>query len=418
MKKVTLLILLAITLFANNSIAQIVGCTDPNANNYNSMATQNDGSCTYNVTLYNPPIKYLLPDEIEESSGLAYYNGSLWTINDSGGLPILFAFDTLTGEINQRVTISNSQNVDWEALADDEECIYIGDFGNNSGTRDDLTIYKVFKNDIPVDGDGSITSSTIRFSYSDYSKDSIKSRSHNFDCESFIATPDWLYLFSKNRGDQQSKLYRLPKEPGVYVAELISTFNTKGLITGADINITDNEVTLVGYVDQKWIPFAWLLFDYEGDNFFSGNKRRIDMPNIVATQTEAITYVIGKKEIITSEGHVLFSQSAYDFNSGTWTNNSPSSVNTVFKDKFDFILSPNPVKKNKLNVEITSLPEGIYQLEVYDSLGNLVKVDKYSMSRKGGNTRIKIRVSDYPAGVYFVRLSSGNEVVERKFIRN
>lgn len=417
MKKLTLIILIVLTIIANNSMAQVVGCTDPNANNYNEMATDNDGSCTYNVTLYNPPIKYLLPDEIEESSGLAYYNSKLWTINDSGGLPILYAFDTLTGEVVQRLSVMGS-NVDWEALADDDEYIYIGDFGNNSGTRDDLTIYLVNKDNIPDEGDASVTSSTIKFTFSDYSVESVISRNHNFDCESFFATEDWLFLFSKNRGDQQSKMYRLPKESGNYVAELMATFNTMGLITGADINRTSNEVTLVGYVDQQWTPFAWLLFDYKGDDFFSGNKRRIDMPNIVATQTEAIAYIVGKKEIMTSEGHILFSQSAYDFNSGKWTDNSPSAIDDVTTSKFDFVLSPNPVKKNKLNVEITSLPEGTYQLEIYDTLGNLIKVNSYSMSRKGGNTKVKIKVGNYPAGVYFVRLSSGSQIVERKFIKN
>ena len=111
MKKITLFILIAVTIIANNSMAQVVGCTDPNANNFNEMATVNDGSCTYNVTLYNPPIKYLLPDEIKESSGLAYYNNRLWTINDSGGLPILYAFDTLTGEVVQRLSVMGS-NID------------------------------------------------------------------------------------------------------------------------------------------------------------------------------------------------------------------------------------------------------------------------------------------------------------------
>ena len=311
-------------LFVLDSSAQVEGCTDPNANNYNPEATNNDGSCTYNLTIYNPPLRYLLPDEIKESSGLAFTNGKLWTINDSDGLPVLYAFDTISGQIDQRITITDAINIDWEALADDDQFIYIGDFGNNSGTRDDLTIYRVLKSDIPSVGDAAIESTKLTFTYSDYSGPVENRKSNNFDCEAFIADSEFLYLFSKNYGDQQTKLYKLPKVPGDYVAELVTTFNSSGLITGADINNSSQEITLIGYVNQTWIPFTWLLFDYEDNNFFSGNKRRIDFINIPATQTEAIVYTVGKHEVISSEGHILFSQSAYSFNSALWTDSSPS----------------------------------------------------------------------------------------------
>lgn len=418
MRKLFPFILFAYLLVSSYTHAQISGCTDPNANNYNPAATTNDGSCTYNVTLYNPPIKYLLPNEIRESSGLAIYNNRYWTINDSGGLPVLYAMDTISGEIVQRINVIGANNIDWEALAADDDYIYIGDFGDNAGIRDNLAIYRVEKSNIPSDGDGSISSEIITYTYSDAPSEKVKIRNHNFDCESLISTDNWLFLFSKNRGDQQSKLYRLPKQPGDYVAELITTYNTLGLITGADFNKADNEVTLVGYVDQSWIPFAWLLFDYEGENFFSGNKRRIDMPNIVASQTEAIVYTTGKHETITSEGHVLFSQSAYGFNSGNWTNGSPSSVEENAKEKFDIVLSPNPVKKSKLSIEITNLPIGVYQLEIYDTMGQIIEIKKYSMSKKSGKTLIKVKVESYPVGTYFVRLSSGNQIIERKFIKS
>jgi len=417
MYKLRLYLFLLLLISVTDIYAQISGCTDTRANNYNSSATVNDGSCTYNVTINNPPVKFLLPDEIEETSGLAYLNGKLWTINDSGGLPMLYAFDTAVGQIVQRITIANATNIDWESLADDDEYIYIGDFGNNSGNRDDLAIYRVLKSEIPLEGDGTIESSKITFSYSDYSGKIEKRKYNNFDCEAFLAYGDSLYLFSKNHSDQQTKLYRLPNVPGDYVAELVTTFNTSGLITGADINNESHEVTLVGYVNNSWVPFTWLLFDFEGSSFFSGNKRRIDFINITATQTEGITYTIGKHEVITSEGHVLFSQTAYDFNSGLWTNFEPSVTPDLQAKKFDFRLSPNPVSKSKLTINIDKLPVGEYQIEVYDTLGNLIKINTYKVSRKDGADRVKIRVGNYAPGTYFVRMISGNQIVEKKFIK-
>ena len=145
MKKLQIIAVAILFLLISESNAQISGCTDPKANNYNPLATTNNGSCTYNVTIYNPPLKYLLPDEVDENSGLAYLNGKLWTINDSGGLPVLYALDTTNGQIVQRIAIANAVNIDWESLADDDQYIYIGDFGNNSGNRDDLSIYRVLK---------------------------------------------------------------------------------------------------------------------------------------------------------------------------------------------------------------------------------------------------------------------------------
>lgn len=414
----TIFIFAILLIFVTGSYAQISGCTDPKANNYNPAATNNDGSCTYNVTIYSPPIKYLLPDEVDESSGLAYLNGKLWTINDSGGLPVLYGIDTTSGQIVQRITVAGATNIDWESLADNDEYIYIGDFGNNSGNRDDLAIYRVLKADIPLEGNVTVTSSKLTFTYSDYPVKIENKRDNNFDCEAFIATDNSLYLFSKNHGDQKTKLYILPDIPGDYVAELVTTFNTSGLVTGADINEINNEITLVGYVNQQWVPFAWLLFDYSGNDFFSGNKRRIDMLNITATQTEAIVYTTGRQEVITSEGRILFSQTAFDFNSALWTESSPSAIFEVSTDKFDFLISPNPVSKNKLTIKINSLPVGEYQIEIYNTLGNLIRVKSYKVSRKEGTTKFKIKVGDYMPGTYFVRLRSGNQVVEKKFIKN
>ncbi len=413
-----LILILAILLVDNNANAQIVGCTDPEANNYNSLASNNDGSCTYNVTLFNPKVKYPLSQEIDETSGLALYDGLLWTINDSGGLPVIYGFDTISGEILKRITVSSSTNIDWESLADDDDFIYIGDFGNNSGIRDDLAIYRVKKSEIPNQATGSVNSDKITFTYPKYPINIEKRKDNNFDCEAFIAYGEYLYLFSKNHGDQKTKLYRLSNQPGNYVAEHLTTFDASGLITGADINTKSNEITLIGYVNQSWVPFVWLLFDYQGTDFFSGNKRRIDMPNMVATQTEAIVYTSDKNEIFTSEGHILFSQTAYELNSGLWTNSNPSSVHNISSKDLDFVLSPNPVKKNKLTIEVSSFPKGEYQLEIFDTMGNFMTVSKYSVKRRNDKTVFKIKVGNYKPGLYFVRLSSGTQKVEKKFIRN
>jgi hypothetical protein len=131
------------------SFAQISGCTDPNANNYNASATINDGSCTYNQTncvpqeLINP-----LNSEINENSGLIFFNNRFWTHNDSGGEACIFELDSSNGQIIRKIYVRNANNNDWEDIADDSLFVYVGDFGNNSGTRQDLHILKIQKADI------------------------------------------------------------------------------------------------------------------------------------------------------------------------------------------------------------------------------------------------------------------------------
>ena len=87
---------------------------------------------------------------ITESSGLAVSHttpGVLWTHNDSGDGPNLFAIN-LKGETLVRYTVSGANNVDWEAVSvgpgrSGKPAIYIGDIGDNNFNRDDTAIYRI-----------------------------------------------------------------------------------------------------------------------------------------------------------------------------------------------------------------------------------------------------------------------------------
>ena len=86
---------------------------------------------------------------IRESSGVVAsrkYPGLLWTMNDSGGDPVLFLTDT-TGASLGVFTVSAATNVDWETLGRGPcgaaECLFIGDTGDNSERRRSVTLYRV-----------------------------------------------------------------------------------------------------------------------------------------------------------------------------------------------------------------------------------------------------------------------------------
>src|SRR6185437_11352921 len=131
--------------------AQVQGCKDTKASNYNAKATINNGSCAYassDVALKNFK-KTTLPATINEISGIIYFNGKLYGHNDSGGQPAIYEIDTSTGIITKTITLQGASNVDWEDITQDDENIYLGDFGNNeSGNRTDLIVYKFPKADI------------------------------------------------------------------------------------------------------------------------------------------------------------------------------------------------------------------------------------------------------------------------------
>jgi hypothetical protein len=100
----------------------------------------------------------VLPDELRESSGLAISRtqpGILWSHNDSGDGPNLYAVD-MSGKLLAQFRMANALARDWEDIAagpcPDEmaktappksECLYVADTGDNDQVRPEVTIYIV-----------------------------------------------------------------------------------------------------------------------------------------------------------------------------------------------------------------------------------------------------------------------------------
>lgn len=98
----------------------------------------------------------LLPPELREASGLAVSRmqpGVVWSHNDSGDAPTLYALD-LTGRLLAKVALLNTVALDWEDIAAGPcprhasatelgHCLYIADTGNNNQSRDIVTVFVV-----------------------------------------------------------------------------------------------------------------------------------------------------------------------------------------------------------------------------------------------------------------------------------
>ncbi|MBI3081316.1 MAG: hypothetical protein HYY94_00080 [Gemmatimonadetes bacterium] len=94
-------------------------------------------------TLRSPPLS--------ESSGVAVsrrHPGVLWTHNDSGDGPMLYATN-LAGDDLGRYLVPGATNYDWEDIAlarcpeQPRDCLYVADTGDNNERRRNVTLYVV-----------------------------------------------------------------------------------------------------------------------------------------------------------------------------------------------------------------------------------------------------------------------------------
>lgn len=263
------------------------GCTDPQALNFDAQAQINDGSCTYPETSLSPVLLTNLSAAVQETSGLFFACGGLWTHNDSGGESKLFAIDTANGSVLREVVV-RSPAVDWEDVTTSSDHVFVGDFGNNAGQRQDLAIYRLSMADLCTRD--SISADTLRFFYPEQTQFQPDPEQHDYDAEAFCWKNHQLHIFTKHRTNAYTRHYRLPDVPGMHPAELVDSLFAGGQITGASI-FGDSVLSLVGYSPPFYTPFMVLVWDMPGDDFALGNKRRFTLGSVLEMgQLEAVVF--------------------------------------------------------------------------------------------------------------------------------
>lgn len=286
-----------IILIPHVAFAQIYGCTDPLATNYNPNATLNDGSCVYPTASVNATSSVGLGAELTETSGLCVWNQYLWTHNDNSDNH-LYGLDSISGSILTEYTLPGLENIDWEEISQDEAFLYIGDFGNNqNGNRTDLSIHRIGKQSLL---NGSPEIETIHFAYSNqYNFQPTGQNNTNFDCEAMVVSTDSIYLFTKQWLNNQTSMYTLPKTPGSYTAKFRESLNVGFLVTGA-VYFQDKRLIVLSGYSSLLQPYLCLLYDFREDHFFSGNKRTLGL-NLPFHQVEGITGADGLNYYLSNE---------------------------------------------------------------------------------------------------------------------
>jgi hypothetical protein len=195
--------------------------------------------------VYLPPTKLAdLEDRaIYESSGLVASRnspGCYWTNNDAGNEPLIYLFDS-QGRSRGVWQVTGATNFDWEDLSvgpgpkPDTNYLYIGDIGDNDGTRSEIVIYRIPEPVIPASNSATLAkqpdaterAEVIRLRYPD----------GRHDAEALLVHPKTrrIYLVVKEKSAR----------PGIYAADAPKVSGE--VVTLARIG----EVDMSGQVDAR-----------------------------------------------------------------------------------------------------------------------------------------------------------------------
>lgn len=193
---------------------------------------------------------------LQESSGVAVSRrapGLLWTFNDSGNPPWLFATDTL-GTDRGVFEVTGARNIDWEAMAlapcGGTTCLYLADTGDNLERRSSVRLYRLPE---PATVDGSARRRTAVAQALD-----VRFPDGARDVEAmFVDSTGTAYLISKGFLSPV-RLYRVPAEAwprGRVVADSLgplpidSGAGLGGLVTDAALAPNGRDVAVRTYRD-------------------------------------------------------------------------------------------------------------------------------------------------------------------------
>jgi len=242
--------------------------------------------------LYLKPTAKIDSPLINETSGIVksrQFDNVFWMHNDSGDDARLFAI-TKDGRLiqpadstdYQGIKVEGAINVDWEDItADNSGNLIIGDCGNNSNKRKNLSLYLI-KEPSPYQSVSVRVTQKIRFQYPD--QQAFPPLNKNFDAEAIFWANGKYYILTKHRSDSFTKLYRLDSFSASQSnpLTLIDQFDIKDQVTAADASIDGVKLAVLTY------SAIWLFELAENsDNYFNGNVFWLP---IHAKQDEAICF--------------------------------------------------------------------------------------------------------------------------------
>jgi hypothetical protein len=246
-----------------------------------------------------------LPPSIPEVSGMwIAAPDSIWWLNDGGNAAELYLTNH-RGKLLKTLFLP-LPNRDWEELTgDDQGNLYIGDFGNNQNKRRDLVIFKLHLATLKID--------SISFQYPNQTSfPPTNKNDQDFDCEAMVWHKNQLHLFTKMHYSAYEFVathYTLNDQAPTQTATIVGKINLPNqVITGADLNETNNQIALVTYLFKKLGKYYFgrsYIWIYDWNDLKNGEvtliKKRRLRGWITSRQVESVGYFNSKTLLIASE---------------------------------------------------------------------------------------------------------------------
>lgn len=243
----------------------------------------------------------MFPQQLYESSGLIITPQGLFSLSDDKR-PEFYRVDTSSAEILQTIVVRDITFEDKEAISFDGDFLYIGDFGNNDGDRDDLKIVKINAADVGSEAVAEVDGEVIEFYYPEQVEFDLKKSKNNFDCEAMVAQGDHIYLFTKQRSDHHTTLYVVPNTPGRHAAEKKAVFDAQGLVSDAALSPDGRTLLILGYQKKHHFPFIWEVSEFSGADFFTGHTEYELLSKYpIDFQTEGIAFIDNENIFVSCE---------------------------------------------------------------------------------------------------------------------
>lgn len=239
----------------------------------------------------------VLSDSLEESSGLTNINGRIFSFNDSGNTSEIFEITPGSSHIKKTFQ-TGLKNIDWEAMTNDGENFYVGEFGNNLGTRKDLKVYQIlFKNDSII----ADSIKTIPFFYPEQTDFTPKNINNNFDAEAMIFLDGNIHIFTKEWITNTVSHYVIDKNlTDSQPAQKLESFETGFVVT--DASYFENKLYVVGYTKKASVYMMIFEKDDSGNLFFNKPLKKFSLGRAFnvgqiegITATEKGVYISGER---------------------------------------------------------------------------------------------------------------------------
>lgn len=206
----------------------------------------------------------LVPSGIRESSGVAVsraHPGVLWTHNDSGDGPFVYAVDS-TGTLLAKYRVVGARAVDWEDIAlgpclrpGAASCLYVGDIGDNDENRSRVILYEFPEPDPTIQPSGpdstpipTAPAHALRIRYVD----------GPHDAEALAVTPDTtVWIITKGRSGPIVR-YVIPRDSLVVDSIAVQPHDTLDIVpmkmigrwvTGAAVSPDGNHAVVRTYTE-------------------------------------------------------------------------------------------------------------------------------------------------------------------------